>query len=60
MQKKKYGDSFQTQLYCLGFKIKKNGMIQNSIFIHLNPRQTKADQPLENEAKIKKAEMEPK
>ena len=35
-------------------------MIQNSIFIHLNPKQTKADQPLENEAKIKKAEMEPK
>ena len=51
MQKKKYGDSSQTQLYCLCFKIKKNGMIQNSIFIHSDMRQTKADKPLENETK---------
>jgi hypothetical protein len=33
------------------FENKKNGMIQNSIFIHSDLRQTKADKPLENNAK---------
>ena len=58
--KKEIWGQFSNSTLLPWFQNKKNGMIQNSISIHLNPRQTKADQPLENEAKIIKAEMEPK
>jgi transposase, IS5 family len=40
----KYGNCFQNQLYCLGFKIKQR-MIQNATFLQSDPKHAKADKP---------------